>query len=441
MKHWHLLIILLIGFQLHSEAKKTRHQTQNLLWFDATANFARFSNADSVKKYLDKCVKAGVTDAVIDVRPITGEVLFDSQIAPRMNEWQGANRDPKFDYLGCFIKEGHQRKIRIHASMNNFVGGHNFFDRGIVYSSHSSWQSINYTPEGIIPITQLKKKYSAMMNPANPEVRQYLISLWKELVGKYPKLDGVMLDRGRFDGIQADFSPLSREVFETYMGEKVTRFPEDIYEWGGAKEKPEIKEGKYFKKWLEWRSTIITNYFVELKGELKAVNPNIVYGDYTGAWYSSYYDVGVNWASKTYDPAADYSWATPEYKNTGYAEVLDLFTVGCYFTEISRKEVERLNEEKITRTEAGMRATKDPENTVEGSAELAMKVTKGVVPLYAGLYVDQYKEHPEQFVRAMKMCRKKTDGVMIFDVVHIINNSWWKELEEGIKGKIQTIDK
>lgn len=101
MRHWHLLIIFLIAFQFTCEAKKTGHKTQNLLWFDATANFARFSNADSVKKYLDKCAAAGVTDAVIDVRPITGEVLFDSKIAPRMNEWQGINRDPKFDFLGA----------------------------------------------------------------------------------------------------------------------------------------------------------------------------------------------------------------------------------------------------------------------------------------------------------------------------------------------------
>lgn len=146
MKKWHLLIILLITFHLTSEAKNTYHKTHSLMWIDATANFARFSNSDSIKRYLDKCAKAGITDAVVDVRPITGEVLFDSQIAPRMTEWHGATRDPKFDYLGCFIREGHRRKIRIHASMNNFVGGHNFFGRGIVYTTHPEWKELE---EGI----------------------------------------------------------------------------------------------------------------------------------------------------------------------------------------------------------------------------------------------------------------------------------------------------
>lgn len=46
--------------------------------------------------------------------------------------------------------------------------------------------------------------------------------------------------------------------------------------------------------------------------EVKAANPKVSFGTYTGAWYPSYYEVGVNFASKKYDPAKDFSWATPE---------------------------------------------------------------------------------------------------------------------------------
>lgn len=37
--------------------------------------------------------------------------------------------------------------------------------------------------------------------------------------------------------------------------------------------------------------------------EVKAANPDVSFGTYTGAWYPSYYEVGVNFASKEYDPA------------------------------------------------------------------------------------------------------------------------------------------
>ena len=44
---------------------------------------------------------------------------------------------------------------------------------------------------------------------------------------------------------------------------------------------------------------------------------------YTGAWYPTYFEVGVNWASRNYDVSKDFSWATPDYKNYGFAELLD----------------------------------------------------------------------------------------------------------------------
>ena len=82
--------------------------------------------------------------------------------------------------------------------------------------------SMVYTPDkGIIPITEEKQKYGAMINPLNEEYRAHILNVLKEVVTKYPDLDGLMLDRVRYDGITADFSPLSREKFEAYIGKKV----------------------------------------------------------------------------------------------------------------------------------------------------------------------------------------------------------------------------
>ncbi|MCS2785925.1 hypothetical protein NXX22_26670 [Bacteroides thetaiotaomicron] len=52
---------------------------------------------------------------------------------------------------------------------------------------------------------------------------------------------------------------------------------------------------------------------------------------YVGAWYSSYYTSGVNWASPKYDTSAYYpKWATADYKNYGYADHLDYIFLGAY---------------------------------------------------------------------------------------------------------------
>ncbi|RYZ44756.1 MAG: S-layer protein, partial [Chitinophagaceae bacterium] len=242
---------------------------------------------------------------------------------------------------------------------------------------------------------------------------------------------GIILDRVRYDAITADFSDASRQLFEAYTGKKIANWPADIFSYTHAKE-PKRVEGPLYKQWLEWRAKVIHDFFVKARAELKAINPAIIFGDYTGAWYNTYYEVGVNWASKTYNPADDYPWATANYRNYGYAETLDLFTTGNYFFEVTKEEVKKSNAIKAARTEAGMEERRDTVYSVEGSAEIANRVTKGVVPVYAGLYVEQYKSDPEQFVKALKMCRAQSEGAMVFDIVHIINYGWWSQLKRGL---------
>ncbi|MDD2960631.1 MAG: alpha amylase family protein [Muribaculaceae bacterium] len=43
--------------------------------------------------------------------------------------------------------------------------------------------------------------------------------------------------------------------------------------------------------------------------------------------------------------------------------------------------------------------------------------------LYGGLYVEGYKKDVNQFKKAVKMNLKESDGLMIFDIVHIINRN------------------
>src|SRR5574344_1729770 len=210
-----LLILVMSVFSINVSAQKTAPK-RLLMWFDGEANFQRFSNPDSIDYYLNKIKALGFTDAVVDVRPITGEVFFDTPYAPKMKEWQGFKR-PDFDYLGHFIKTAHRLGLRVHASLNVFVAGHNYFDRGLIYSSHPDWASTVYTSKGMMPITQQKEKYSAMVNPIDPTFRTHILHVLCDLVKRYPKLDGLMLDRVRYDGIEADFSPMTRTAFEKHI--------------------------------------------------------------------------------------------------------------------------------------------------------------------------------------------------------------------------------
>ncbi len=408
---------------------------RNILWFDASANFERLSYPDSIDYYLDLSREAGITDVVLDIKPISGHVLYESQYAPQwITHHSGYTRDTEFDLVAYFIEAAHERDFTVHFSMNVFVGGHNFHDSGLVYEDpdKEDWQAINYTPDGMIPITEFEAKYSAMLIPSHPEVQQFNLDVMRETIERYD-FDGVILDRVRFDGIQSDFSPVSREAFEAWLGTELENFPEDIYKWSETGEEAERIPGPRYKDWLTWRTSVIYHFMEEAREIAKQADPGIIFGNYTGAWYPVYYEVGVNYASRQYDPSEEYEWANEDYHQYGFAGLLDLFTTGNYFYEVTEEEVETLNEEEIARHEAGMGTTRDFWYSVEGSARITNEVVKGEVPVYCGLYVEQYNNDPEQFVRASQMCREKSDGLMIFDIVHIINYDWWDVLDESTR--------
>ena len=414
--------------------EKTASAGSNYMWFDCEANYERLSYPDSIRFYLQKCKDAGFGNVVVDVKSIMGEVLYDSKIAPYMGEWDGWYRSQDYDMLSYFIEYAHEMDMKVYASLNIFAGGHNWYDRGIIYKQHPEWQSILYDKGEMVPISEQKSNYNGMLNPANPEVQQYQLDILKEFAGKYMDLDGIIFDRVRYDGITSDFSDLSRGLFEEYAGVKVENFPEDIISWKKDAKTGEWKytEGKHFLKWIEWRAHVIKDFIVKAHEMLKGVNPSLEIGDYTGAWYPTYYQLGVNWASEKYDPSAEYDWATPEYKNTGYAEMLDLYMTGLYYTLVTKDDVDSANGVVGPRTEAAMDNSLTYCYSVEGGAELVKRLTCGAAPVIGSLYVEQYKEDWSQFSRAVEQVLKDTDGIMIFDIVHIINHGLWDDLEKAV---------
>ena len=218
--------------------------------------------------------------------------------------------------------------------------------------------------------------------------------------------------------------------FEAYIGKKLERFPEDIYTWeedgdGGWKR----IDGPYFKQWIEWRASVIYDFFKRTKEELKAVKPGLKFGAYTGAWYPSYFEVGVNWASNTYDPSQDFAWATPDYKNYGYAELLDIFTNGNYYWNVTIDEYRRSN--GLHKNETDSEMSKGDHLSVEGGCRYSRRLLGGR-PFFGGMYVEDYKRDTTQFKRAVEMNLRESDGLMVFDIVHIINRDWWGPLQRAV---------
>lgn len=404
-----------------------------LMWVDASGNYPHFNNRDTVDKYIDMVADHGFTHLVVDARPISGYLMYDSDLAPRFD---GSGKhtpvDRSFDYLGHFVDRAHQRGLKVLFSLNVFCAGHNYHDEGLIYDGHPEWATIVQDADrGLIPITEQKHKYGAMVNPVNDEYQKYIIDVMKDMYAHYPEVDGLMLDRGRYDGITADFSDISRQKFEQYLGHEIENWPADIltvYRDDNGKEA--INKGKYFNDWIYWRSRTIRDFFALARKELKAIAPDKVFGTYSGAWYPSYYEVGVNFASRDYDPSASFSWATKDYgRDTGYAELIDMYTTGNYYTDITIADYEN-NPDPIW-NETDFEGHSGDWYCVEGSCRHLREIM-GNNKFYGGILVDQLYGNVDRIPESIAMNLNNSDGLMVFDIVHIINRDLWDQVRQGM---------
>lgn len=401
---------------------------QKLMWLDCSANWQRFSDPDSIRHYAAKCREAGITDLVLDLKCPSGEVVYPSSEAPQIKVWKGFER-PDFDFVGTFIEAARTNGLGIYGSFNTFAEGHGIFRRGPIYD-RPEWEAVNYVPgRGLLRQSEIPGKSILFANPALPEVQEHEIAVFREAAARYD-LDGILLDRARYDNIQSDFSDFSRRAFEAYVGEPLERFPEDIYTWeadgeGGWKR----REGRWFRKWIEWRASVIHGFFARTKEALAEVAPKLKFGAYTGAWYPSYYEVGVNWAAPSYDPSEEFDWATPEYRDYGYADLLDIYTNGNYYWPVTVEEYRSRN--AAHRNETDSEVQRGDHLSVEGGCRYSRRLLGGR-PFIGGMYVEDYRHDTVQFKRAVEMNLRESDGVMIFDIVHIIDRDWWGPLRRAI---------
>ena len=409
---------------------KQRGEEGRVMWFDATANLETLKTRDGVARILDKCTTAKINTIVVDVKPLSGHVLYKSVIAPRFKEWKGKPYPTDYDLLQVMIEEGHKRGLKINAGLNVFGEGHKLFKVGPVYETHPEWQSVVYTPNGLMPITQDSTGVAGMVNPTHPEVQKYELAVMEEILRNY-NIDGLTLDRVRYNGINADFSDLSRAQFEKYLRKKIAHWPEDIYTLNSDSTRT---LGKYYREWISWRAKNIYDFFKKVRHLIKRTNPKVKLGTYAGSWYPSYFEVGANWANPVYIPNQNWAkeWYLPRYRKTGYARLLDYFCPGCYFKEITKEELLAKQGKSALggRTEAAMSQGWEPWNCVEGACELVEKVVDDANYVYGTIYVLDYKGNPDLFKRAVQMCQQKTNGIGIFDLVYIEEYNWWNILAE-----------
>lgn len=405
------------------------------IWVDAAANFKYYANdAAYIEDDCRRIAKMGFTDIIVDVRPTSGDVLFASKVAPPCvkvaawsNGYRWIERTETFDYLGAFIAAGHAAGLKVNAAINTMVGGYHssIGDAGMLYDhpEKKSWCAVDNLSSGLTNSMDDPEIGPRFLDPANPEVQDFLLTLLAELAS-YEGLDGIVLDRCRYDdySLDAGYTDAAKEAFTEYLGAAPKKWP--VIDQGKTSlSSPSTLE----RNWLTFRCKTIHDFVAKAADKVHGVNPEIRFGVYVGAWFSGYYCSGVNWSSSQYDLKSNestYKWASEAYQKTGFADLLDFIFLGAY---------------------AGTNGVHgNGEWTMEGFAKLGAKRLAGAVPFAAGPDIGNGSGFTEGGQEALmpdivNTMLDSADGLFVFDLCHVRMFDYWDAFEGAINDYLNTL--
>lgn len=266
--------------------------------------------------------------------------------------------------------------------------------------SNASFVPISARPEQQVPL---------MTNPNSPAVQNRVLTMIAEVMRGYA-VDGIIFDdRLRYAGANADFSPLTHAQFEAYLGHPV-RWPDDVFQYQILYPSlaRRIIPGPNYDAWLVFRTLTIRNWVASAVATVKAIRPTATVSVYCGSWYPDYPGLGSNWAAD--DFSAGLRFLTPTYQKTGFAGLLDWMTTGCYYPPGTIADA--------------VAAGRSGGESVEAAGQFSNRAANDQTWMYAGIALSNYDKHPELLQRALQAAAASTQGVMVFDLSHNIDQFW-----------------
>jgi len=403
---------------------------QIMLWVDQASNAKKLQSSESVRQFLIKAKDAGVTDIMFDVKGVEGYVSYkknDLTGRPYVSEMVAGDRkgsNPDIDLLELFLEHGHALGLKVHAAFNVFAEGSIAVNDFAIIDDHPEWEEHVFRPEDngqIKPLRESeygKKGLSGasggaavlFINPSNDDARQFQLKTFEEVLKNYD-VDGIVLDRARYDNETADFSDLTKEKFEAFLaqrGKSLDSWPNDVFQYVNGNR----VNGPLIQDWWEFRAGTITSFVEETRALVDRYSTEkgrkIETSAYVGAWFESYYLNGVHWGSKDfrYDSRLNFpndTIYTEEYYKTGYISQLDFLMVGTYYS--TEQEIQRY-------------------------VTLDSIVTNGEVPLYSGMALSNLQS-PALMREIFQAALGSSNGLMLFDA-SLAN---WPMIKSSIQNK------
>ena len=407
-------------------------QSEVVLWVEQFPNAKVLTTDAKVEEMISNAKMAGFTAVGFDVKGPEGFASYrknNLSKTPYLTELTNPKKqidDTGIDLLEVITRISHLHGLKVYASFNFFTEGNITANDYAVLNENQDWEQIVQRPEDKGKLLRVrasqhgrdaaagKKIALAFVNPSNKEVQDFQLLRVEEVLQNYP-IDGIVLDRCRYDNLYADFSHVTRNAFADFLlaqGKQLNSFPNDAFliDAQGA-----LVKGQYYKEWILFRSMTIKQFTDRVRAlidKYKAeVNPKLQMAAYVGSWYEVYYQNGVNWASKDFEYNQSLNFPESDiygtlYNETSYVDNLDFLMIGTYYK--TEKEINRY----IT---------------------LGNILTNGNLPLLGSMSLPDLQT--EEQTEVFKASLQNSSGLMIFDNCYIKWPEFISNMQKAVRGR------
>lgn len=271
-----------------------------------------YNKPDDIRRIVKNCADGGFNAILFQVRG-NGTAFYKSNIEPWAVELGG--KDPGFDPLTIACEEAHKRNVQLHAWVNVMPAW-----RGIkppenpeqLYNKHPEW--FWYDQEGK---RQALSSFYVSLNPCLPEVRKYIVDVFRDIVTRYP-IDGLHLDYSRF--------PNEPPAIPAKSG---IDYPRDartlsLYAAATGKKPDDDKDA-----WNQWRTDQVSQLVSEIRAMMRQEKPGMMLTSAVGAVRKNaltHFQDGLRWLNDDFVDAVVLMNYVNERRD--YAERIDPWLMG-----------------------------------------------------------------------------------------------------------------
>ena len=215
-----------------------------------------------IEKTLDRVKKYGIETVFLETY-YQGKTIFPSEtlakysVQPQRPEFIG------FDPLAVWVEEAHKRNLKIYIWFETFYAGpENPMNNPMnVISVYPKWANVTKMKyNSPTPVASISEHNGYFLDPANPEVQTYLLTLLEEIITRY-KPDGINLDYIRYpQSISAKFAGYDLSNWG------YTEYARDEFKTAMNVDPVDVKYGTpQWDAWAGYRQNKITSFVFKTK--------------------------------------------------------------------------------------------------------------------------------------------------------------------------------